>query len=88
MSRASNVITLVLLGSALALIGWSCYEALEDSDGQGRHTYRGHGSHFWFWGGGGRSWGTSSGGGSAPSSSSGTVHGGFGSTGSAASAGS
>jgi hypothetical protein len=84
MTRASKVITLVLLGSALALIGWACYQAYEDADGT--HPATSHTTHFghsfWFWGGGG-----SYSGGSAPHSSSGTVRGGFGGTGASAAVG-
>lgn len=77
MTRTSKVITLVLLGSSLALIGWLIYRAYKDStDGHYSHShyYGGfHSSSTWFWTGGSSRV-------SVPASS-GTVRGGFGATG-------
>ena len=77
MPRASTVVKLVLLTSALGVIGWIFYSVWEDtwygssSSGTGSHGGYYH-SHGWFYGGGGYS------GGSAPAPSGGITRGGFG----------
>jgi hypothetical protein len=86
MPRASTVVTLVLLGSALAYIGWSWYNADQDDKKDGQRSHGGyHGGHAWFWGvGRGYSGGSSSAPGAPSAPASGTVRGGFGGTGAAA----
>jgi hypothetical protein len=79
MPRASSVITLVLLGSALALIGWSCFNDMQDeSSDSPRSSHATHCSHLWFWGAGRAFFGGPGSSGSSPAPASGTVRGGFG----------
>ena len=76
MPRASTVVKLVLLGSALGLIGWAVYSYWE-APWYGGGGYRGGsyygGSHGWFYRGGGYAGGTRT----APSGGV-TTRGGFG----------
>jgi hypothetical protein len=75
MPRASTVVKLVLLGSAVGLIGWGIYSLWDYpwSGGSGHHGggwY--YGSHGWFYGGGGTS------GSSGPAQGGSVARGGFG----------
>jgi hypothetical protein len=81
MSRASKVVTLVLLGSSLAWIGWYVYRHWHDDfGGTGTHGYHPvHHSGFYGWFGGG-GYGPSRGG-FTPASRGVTARGGFGATG-------
>jgi len=76
MMRASTAVKLLLLGSALGLIGWYVYDLFQDEWHGGSGTH--HSSHSgsrggWFWSGTSRPIGTS-----GPARGGATVRGGFG----------
>jgi hypothetical protein len=80
MSRASKVVTLVLLGSSLAWIGWYIYRHWHDDlGGTGTHGHNTgyHGGYYRWFGGGGYA----SSRGTMPVSRVVTARGGFGATG-------